>query len=521
MKRLLTPALLLFIILACTGTKGRRGQFESIYNLVADYKLDSAQSLLDRVDTSALSAYDYALYKMQDVIIRYRRYEPLQDTVSLNCCIEAFERYGDSRNLCRCYAFKANILVEKGKADEAIPYLKKAEDMVENSGDNDTEMRIFCTLAHVNIASSNARTALKYADKTINAARKSGAERWLALGYNMKATAFDLLGATDSNSHYVKAMIPHVRVLTRHEQAHALNNIALAYSNENNYDSAEFFFRRSLMSKPLPHVYGNLAVLNMNNNREDSVEEMFRESFKTNDLGVKIYLMTKFSEWLQKQKRYEEASAVGLHVKSLYDSLAQTQKTERVKGLQENFDMQAIEETSTNREQRWLTLVACALLIVIVVCLLYRKTVTEGRSRMTEMNEKVALMESDIEKLQQDRKDGEREAKELRRRAEQLKREMSDVMARGKQRFESLTEHGETIADWHKNDLVDAIEYYSMLRPMAMKRIEDTYKGLSVTQILYLQLCDYGLDDKETKRIFGLSDGAMRTMRSRINSKMR
>lgn len=521
MKGILIPAFVLFFIVACSGIDGKQRQFEQIYNIITDYQLDSAQFLLDRIDTNMLSPYHYALYKMGDILIRYKRYEPSIDTAILNECIITLKKHGDDKNLCRCYTYKASMLLESGKRDDAILYLKMAEQISKHTDDIENEMRIYNTISHVNIASANYNTALKYAGMTIDAARKTGNRRWLALGYNMMGTAFNYLGKTDSSNYYEKAATPYVTYLTLHEKAYVLNNIALAYSYENNYDSADYFFRQSLSVKPLPHVYGNLAVLKMDNNIEDSVEEMFRESFKTKDLGVRIYLMTKFSEWLQKHKRFEEATAYGLDIKKLYDSLAVTRGTERVKGIQEKYDKQVMREQSSNREVRWLIVVTLTLLLMLAVYLYYRKTVLKGRTTIAQMNEKVVELEQTLDKLRQERRDDEREAKELRKRAEKLKKEMGDILSRGKQRFESLTEHDETVIEWHKNDFVDAIEYYSMQNPLAMKYIEDTYKGLSATQILYLQLRDYGLDDQKTKIIFGLSDGAMRTMKSRINRKAR
>lgn len=521
MKYFFVAAYVLIFFSACSGTDERQMDFEKIYNLMSAYNLDSAQKEMNRIDTNSLSPYEYSLFNFQDIIIKYKRYEPSPDTMSLNNCINLFEEYGDERNLCRGLAYKAGMLVEMDKFDKAIFYLKEAEKLVGRTGDKETEMRIYSLISHINIVSANMTSAMNYADRMIGIAYETGNKRWLARGLDEKGIVYGHLGCMDSSAYYEKAAIPYLAYLPKQERTQVLNNIALAYSYEHKYDSAEIFFHKSLKTFPMPHVYGNLAVLKMDNNIEDSVEEMFRESFKTKDLGVRIYLMTKFSEWLQKHKRFEEATAYGLDIKKLYDSLAVTRGTERVKGIQEKYDKQVMREQSSNREVRWLIVVTLTLLLMLAVYLYYRKTVLKGCTTIAQMNEKVVELEQTLDKLRQERRDDEREAKELRKRAEKLKKEMGDILSRGKQRFEGLTEHDETVVRWHKNDFVDAIEYYSMQKPLAMKYIEDTYKGLSATQILYLQLRDYGLDDQKIKHIFGLSDGAMRTMKSRINKKMR
>ena len=88
----------------------------------------------------------------------------------------------------------------------------------------------------------------------------------------------------------------------------------------------------------------------------------------------------------------------------------------------------------------------------------------------------------------------------------------------GKALYDGIVAGG-TTATWKKKDFDEFIEYYRTRRPEAVAEAEEGYSRLSSTHIFYLMLADMGVAGDDMRRILCLTDGALRTMRSRIKSR--
>lgn len=504
---------------ACNHNKVAQEQLHRIDSLISAENTESAKSQLMKIDSGRLNDYEQALFHLQNIIIKYKQYDHIVDTACLDQCIETFRRHGDKRNVCRSYAFKASILYEQQKYTTAIRNVKIAEEIMEDIDDGDTQMRIYSMLAHMNAKSANYNTSLEYSNKLLRLAYRNNCKRWVAYALNEKGVVYDHLGRKDSSMYYEQEVIPYLNFLPKVERAHVMNNIALSFSYRKQYDSAEYYLNQSLRTHPMPHVCGNLAVLKANRDGRDGIDSLFKESFKTEIADVKIYLMTKYAEWLQKQERYEEATALGLEAKYLRDSLSNIQDTERMKEIQEDYDLLSQTYKHRKKEGLMLVLVAGLLIVSLVLYTCYRKKTVDNRNRMSQMKKRIAEYEVALEKLKAGGKEQELVAKELRRRMDDVKKGMKEILIRGKQKFTSLMEEGNTTQHWHKRDYLDAIEYYFMKKPQVMEVIHNNYKHLSATQTLYLLLLDHGLSEDSAAQALNMSNGAMRTMKSRIKKK--
>ena len=77
---------------------------------------------------------------------------------------------------------------------------------------------------------------------------------------------------------------------------------------------------------------------------------------------------------------------------------------------------------------------------------------------------------------------------------------------------------GGKATQWSKNDMVLFVEYYSLIHPDFAVMMHDRYASLSPTLSTIVILTDMGFDSQQIKETLGMSDGALRTARSRINS---
>jgi hypothetical protein len=402
---------------------------------------------------------------------------------------------------------------------KALHHLKIAEGIVKNVDDTDTEQRVYSALVYLNTLSANYHTAITYTEKALNQAYNENNKRWVAYFLDAKGVTFDHLGNKDSSAYYELSAIPYLTYLPQREQSYVMNNIASILSHKEDYDSAEAYIKRSEEIRHSPRGSGILAIIYTKKDEMAMVDSLFKESLNTEDLGIRVLFMTKYSEWLQRQNRYEEATALGLEAKYLRDSLSNIQDTERMKEIQEDYDLLSQTYKHRKKEGLMLVLVAGLLIVSLVLYTCYRKKTVDNRNRISQMKKRIAEYEVALEKLKAGGKEQELAAKELRRRMDDVKKGMREILVRGKQKFTSLTEEWDTTQHWHKRDYLDAIEYYFMKKPQVMEVIHNNYKHLSATQTLYLLLLDHGLSEDSAAQALNMSNGAMRTMKSRIKKK--
>lgn len=91
-------------------------------------------------------------------------------------------------------------------------------------------------------------------------------------------------------------------------------------------------------------------------------------------------------------------------------------------------------------------------------------------------------------------------------------------LSKGKLLYESI-DNGETTATWNKANFEMYIDYYKLIDSTFVDEIYEDYEALSFQCVFYKILCHKGYCMKEIERILCKSNGALRTMKSRIEAK--
>lgn len=88
----------------------------------------------------------------------------------------------------------------------------------------------------------------------------------------------------------------------------------------------------------------------------------------------------------------------------------------------------------------------------------------------------------------------------------------------GEKLFQEIQNGGNTSL-WNKRNFEEYIEYYKLINPIFVEKIKNGFSSLSPQCLFYLILCDENRSEGDIMRILCKTNGALRTMKSRINAK--
>lgn len=112
-------------ILICVFICGCRenttlGQLDKIDSLLSTKQIDSAKTLISRIDTSSLNHEEMAFYNLLNMTFDYKTYKSGKSYSGINNSISYYEGNGDAHKLARAYFVKGASLLDESKNQEGI-----------------------------------------------------------------------------------------------------------------------------------------------------------------------------------------------------------------------------------------------------------------------------------------------------------------------------------------------------------------------------------------------------------------
>lgn len=194
-----------------------------------------------------------------------------------------------------------------------------------------------------------------------------------------------------------------------------------------------------------------------------------------------------------------------------------------------------VKKDEADKDRQNIVLCSCLIIAVLVLVIavsqrayrIYRK---RTRRKIEEQQDEIKDKEKAVEGYAKKIVKLETKAEERKRTAESLRKSMKTLeerqrkeqeklqqtiagnMAKGHLLYEGIATGG-VLSQWDKEQRDLFIEYYKTIRP-------DLYipQELTRNQTIYIVLADMGKSEEETMRIMGMSEGALRTMKSRMNT---
>jgi cell division protein FtsB len=202
---------------------------------------------------------------------------------------------------------------------------------------------------------------------------------------------------------------------------------------------------------------------------------------------------------------------------AISDSLHKAQMDRTILEYQRKFDTQ-VEQEAHQRKMIWVGIALGVLLFVIVLLALY--------IRYRRAKEQVALAEKQMLinnyvneiaqlKSQQNDTDVAGQIEELNGKIRELVEQNSPRLVRGKMLYDDIKKDG-TTSGWSNDDYKYFIDFYKAIDFRAYNRIQKKYQPKTAHNTFFLILYEMGMDDKDVRRIMGVTQEAIRSTRHRI-----
>ena len=315
--------------------------------------------------------------------------------------------------------------------------------------------------------------AIRYYKRTGDKERltDSGRRSTIAYAYSEIAQAFAFMEQADSAAYYTDQMIPYLDDLIKSSGENFdpifLSNIGYNYMSVGRYEEAEDYLAQSLKIKETAVAYEYLAWI-YNKKGDDEQANLLRlKANAINDNWPKHKILYELLKYDIEHHNLEGAQEKLKGMMTISDSLHKAQMDRTILEYQHQFDEQAAQEA----HRRWQTWAGTALgsLLFIIVLLKIRELVEQESPRLV----------------------------------------------RGKLLYDEIRKDG-TTSGWSNDDYKCFIDYYKAIDFRAYNRIQKKYQPKTAHNTFFLILYEMGMDDKDVRRIMGVTQEAIRSTRYRI-----
>ncbi|MBO4607328.1 MAG: hypothetical protein J5682_05465, partial [Prevotella sp.] len=229
MKRIIYILLFLPFVTSCTQSSMSE-RLAKIDSLVVSEKYDSAFSVLSEIDnTLIVNSEDKAHYTLLSTQIGYLVNKPPQSDSILDLAISYYEQNRNKSKLSDCYYYKSNRDMYEGNYPNAILLAKMAE---QNAQGICQKYKTSERLAFLNELCGNYMLQLEYARKALKISFQSQNKNWIAYSYHNIATAFSNLDNFDSARYYINKTTPYIIYVDKKNKAGFLANIGVFFKDQ-------------------------------------------------------------------------------------------------------------------------------------------------------------------------------------------------------------------------------------------------------------------------------------------------
>ena len=230
-------------------------------------------------------------------------------------------------------------------------------------------------------------------------------------------------------------------------------------------------------------------------------------------------------EYIVKAKEYASPDELREYIDDFdvprRDSLHQAKERidHTVLELQWQFDEQKAQEAH-RQHLIWAAVALVFLLFIIILLVLYiRYRRAKERLVLTEQQMQISSYINEIAQLKSKQADSDttQQIEELNSRIRELVEKESPRLVRGKLLYDDIRKNG-TTSGWSNDDYKCFIDYYKAIDFTAYSRILKKYQPKTAHNIFFLILYEMGMEDKDVRRIMGITQEAIRSTRYRIRN---
>ena len=487
-----------------------------IDSLVVSEQYDSAFSVLSKINnTLIVNPEDKAHYYLLSTQIGYLVNRPLRSDSVLDLAISYYIRNKNKSKLADCYYYKSNRDVCEGNYSKAIVLAKMAE---QNAQGIFQKYKTSERLAFLNELSGNYMLQLGYARKALKLSFQSKNKNWIAYSYHNIATAFSNLDNFDSAKYYINKTIPYIIYIDEKNKASFWANIGMLYK-EKDLNKAKEYLLKSIDSKETSGALENLAEIYYTEGNQEEAYRLWKKALTINDGDYKDNIILNILSYDIEHGNVDKVCDNIDEIIHIKDSMLHQLKNDTIKDLQLRFDhevaMRKQEQVTSNWKIGGLALAVMLLLLAIYAIVKRYKSKVE----MQEKQMQIINYQSQIREYEASGKDAKENIEWLKKQIIDKLEEISPQLKRGQLLYEQIRDgQVKSIYNWRKEDEKHFVEFYKFIdyrtvdRLTSVKRVEP----LTNHRLFFLLLKEMGKNDSQIQELLGISSTAIKVLRSRV-----
>lgn len=500
----------------CCDNKANQ-ELQIVEGLLNQDLLDSAYTTFNKIELSTeKTTSDSALYYLLKTEIMWKKEEPFKDDSIINFAIKYYEQHKDQKRLANAYHYKSGILYLKGRKKQAIALEKKAELIAKNLQDDLLNIKIYNNLVYYNSEDNNFQEAEKYCRKKLYIANKIDHNLWKAISLSELASIYLEYKNIDSACYYINMSLPLTKYISQADRNYLLANMGRTLEKIDP-QRAISLYEKALLELKDPKLYGFIADAYHQQGKKEKAMILWNKALSTPDLYFQINVLEKQHQYLSEQGREHDAHQVAIRIIALKDSMSSIQQQDSIKEIQRMMEQEYMAQ-ETREERHKLLSICCGLLalfgIVTSVYVIrrkhYRKQIVLHKNDALQNREK---LKSVLQTSEQSAKD----IKLLHKEVEMLRKNQSQLLAKGKQRYEEIQQGGNTLL-WRKPDFTAFMEYYRMQDASFVEQLESKDEISSPRLMMFKTLVHMGYSKERIAKALCVSEDSLRTYKSRVKN---
>lgn len=522
--------ILSILLLGCGEHKTTYTSLVQIDSLLSKELTDSALHEVMRIYPTTLSENELSYYQLLKVQSQYKSYIPINSDSDINLAINYYKGTNDIEKLARAYYLKAGILYDAKKGKIAMEYLKDAEDLLKETDEKALLHNILFMISTINYDNHECNLSLEYAKKALQYSMQTRKELHLIYDYERMANAFSCIGQKDSCLYYMKknlSLIERVNIPPKHK-AGMISNYGMDLIE---YDSeqAERVLQKSISIYPLGSTYSALARIQLNKKDTLKAIDLLQKSIENSqEIRIKQANLVRLSKLEQETGNYKRANELLQQAQQLKDSLTQKLREDNVKALQLEYDKNSEQKHTDTLLIYAIVGIFFVLLLGFAISVILARQSAKAKEKAKAEERHAVELENYAKQIEEQERLSNKELKTANRQLAKMKQEVKEtgkeqrqqkkILERGHLLYSELMAGG-NIGQWQRQDVSDFIGYFRLTNSEYAENIDQQYTDLTPTQSILTILEYIGKDDQEIMHILCLTEGALRTQRSRLRQR--
>ena len=492
-------------------------KLETVDKLLDHDSLQVAASLLQNIKTSEIkTSKDSAYYLLLKTEIDWQKQKKINSDSTITYCIDYYTKNHDARKLALSLHYKSGILYEFGRIKEAIILEKKAEQIAKPLHDDILNFKIYTNLGYYNDKNYNSNKALQYNQKKLQIANRINNITYKT--YTLGEIAAIHIGENnkDSAKFYIMEAYRNINFFTHDDLVYLWANMALLLDDTYPYE-AEQLYKKALQNNKNPIIYGLLANHYYKNHQGEKAMLYFKKAKSVTDLRFKISFLEAQHQYLSERNKEHEAHEVAKRIIALKDSLVQKNEQDSIKEMQGMLDQEYMQHEARKEEHLLLSFCVILTLLIVIVITVHFIRRQHYKQQIKLHKDEMQVNKKEIEQLQDSSEKSAKDIKLLHKEVEMLRNKQSQLLSKGKQRYEEIQQGGNTLL-WRKPDFTAFMEYYRMQDASFVEQLENKDEISSPRLMMFKTLVHMGYSKERIAKALCVSEDSLRTYKSRVKN---